>query len=143
MWQIIQTLYLGLSLGFVIALFFAVAASVEGGNGEMVDIYFHEKTSYLIFCGMLLSGTVGALLSFKVRLLQMRVAVITALIALGFQIWLGVDYLQNRNEMIFHIGMVFPAVCTILDLLAARGAMLDEAMVQSSARLRSPRKRKR
>lgn len=143
MWQRIQTLYLGLSLGFVIALFFTVAASVEGENGEVVDIYFHEKASYLIFCGMLFSGTTGALLSFKARLLQMRVAVITALIAIGFQIWLGVDYVHNHNEMMFHVGMVFPAVCAILDLLAARGAMLDEAMVQSSARLRSPRKRKR
>ncbi|MCQ2184724.1 MAG: DUF4293 domain-containing protein [Bacteroidales bacterium] len=143
MWQRIQTLYLGISLGLVISLFFSVVATVSGEGGESVDIYFHERASYLIFCGMLLTGTVGALASFKVRLLQMRVAVIVALIAVGFQVWLGVDFFMHHDEMMFRVPVVFPTVCAILDFLAARGAMLDEAMVQSSSRIRNARKKKR
>lgn len=141
MWQRIQTLYLGLSLAFAIALIFSRVATITNGD-ESVDIFFYERTNYLIICVMMLTSTLAALLSFKVRLLQMRVAILSGLIAIGFQCWLGYDYFTHRQEMIFHTAAVFPIVCAILDFLGARGAMLDEAMVQSASRIRDSRRKR-
>ncbi|MCM1501220.1 MAG: DUF4293 domain-containing protein [Bacteroidales bacterium] len=152
MWQRIQTLYLAVASILVGSLFFCTMATALGPNGESVDIHYYEKTAFLIFLISLFSANVIALLTFKARMLQMRVCVLAALLLIGFQIWIGVDFYHGQitgieingieGKMTFSITAVFPIVAAILDVLAARAIALDEAMVQSASRLRSGRRRK-
>ena len=50
---------------------------------------------------------------------------ITALMQIGFQIWLGVDFFRFHNEMVFSVTMIFPLVAAILNIMAARKALVD------------------
>lgn len=143
MWQRIQTLYLAIASILTGSLFFCRMATVLGPDGASVDIMYYEKLPFLLFLISLFSANVIALCTFKARILQMRVCILASLLLLGFQIWLGVDFLKNRNDMVFSITAVFPIVAAILDVLAARAIALDEAMVQSAARLRSSRRKKK
>ena len=108
-----------------------------------MDVKYYEKLPYLIFLISLFTANAIALLSFRTRILQMRVSILAALLLTGFQIWLGVDFFRHRNEMIFSFTAVFPIVAAILDVLAARNIALDEAMVQSASRLRGSRRKKK
>ena len=141
MWQRIQTLYLAIATILIGSLFFSKVATVIGPEGEDVFIMYYEKWNYLLFLISIFLANGICLLSYKVRLLQMRVAVIAALLLIGFQIWLGVDFLKHKDEMVFSFTLVFPLAAAILDLLAARNIALDEAMVQATARLRSAKRK--
>ena len=85
---------------------------------------------------MAFTAHVGALASTRIRFLQMRVCVIAALILTGFQVWLAVDVISHRNEMVFSFTAAFPLVAAILDVMAAKNIMLDEMMVQAHSRIR-------
>ena len=75
----------------------------------------------------------------------MRLCIISAIVLLAFQIWIGVNYFfppeEVENNIVFSFTAIFPVIAAILDVLAARNIMLDEAMVQSASRLRSARKK--
>ncbi|MDE6871007.1 MAG: DUF4293 domain-containing protein [Bacteroidales bacterium] len=142
MWQRIQTLYLAIASILVGSLFFARMATVLGPDGASIDIRYYEKLPFLLFLISLFSANVIGLLTFRARLLQMRVCILAALLLVGFQIWIGADFFRYKDSMIFSFTAVFPIVAAILDVLAARAIALDEAMVQSAARLRGKRKRK-
>ncbi len=141
MWQRIQTLYLAIATILLGSLFFSKVATVVGPEGEDVFIMYYEKWNYLLFLISVFLANGICLLSYKARLLQMRVAVLSALLLLGLQIWLGVDYFRHRDEMIFSFTIIFPLIASFLDILAARNIALDEAMVQATARLRSAKRK--
>lgn len=143
MWQRIQTLYLAIATVLTGSLFFCNFATILGPGGESADVKYYEKLPYLIFLISLFTANAIALLSFRTRILQMRVSILAALLLTGFQIWLGVDFFRHRNEMIFSFTAVFPIVAAILDVLAGRNIALDEAMVQSASRLRGSRRKKK
>lgn len=142
MWQRVQTLYLAIATILTASLFFCNVATIIGPEGEILTIRYYERLAYLLFMISLLSAEVISLLSFKTRMLQMRVAVLAGLLMTGFQIWLGVDFFVHRKEMVFSITAIFPLVCAILDFMAARAIALDEAMVQSASRIRKSKRRK-
>lgn len=140
MWQRIQTLYLAIATVLVGSLFFSKVATVVGPEGEDLAIMYHEKVIYLLFTIMVFAANAIALVSFRARNIQMRLSVISALLLIAFQIWLGVDFLAHRKDLVFSFTAVFPLIAAILDLLAARNIFLDEAMVQAASRLRSSRR---
>lgn len=142
MWQRLQTLYLAISTIIVASFFFTDMAVILTPEGTELSIKYSEKIIYLIFNIMLISGMGTALFSFKVRLLQLRVTVLMSILLLGFQAWLGYDFFMNKDNMVFSFTIVLPIVAIILNLLAVRAIALDEAMVQSSARLRGGRRRR-
>ena len=125
MWQRIQTLYLAIATGLVAALFFSNIAAIIGPGGEEIGIRYYEKSSFLVLMIMMLTAHVCSIFSYKSWALQARVCMLAALLALGFQIWLGIDFIRFRHDMVFNITGVFPIVCFILDVLAARAAMID------------------
>lgn len=149
MWQRIQTLYLGIATALIISMFFCNAGTFIGPEGSET-IRYYEKTSYLMFLIMVAMSNGISLFSYKARLLQMRITVISAILLLALQIWLGIDFARFQLgigtdtasvKMIFSFTAVFPLIASILDLLAARNIALDEAMVQSSYRLRKSKRR--
>ena len=141
MWQRIQTLYLGIATVLIAAMFFSNFATVLGPDGTSEKIGYGEYIPYLLFLIMLVAANVMALATFKARMLQMRICVLSSILLLAFQIWLGVDMVRNREEMTFSFTAVFPAIAMILDLMAARNIFLDEAMVRAASHLRGARKR--
>ena len=143
MWQRIQTLYLGIATVLIAAMFFSNFATVLEPDGTSEKIGYGEYIPYLLFLIMLVAANVMALATFKARMLQMRICVLSSILLLAFQIWLAVDIIRHWNEMVFSITAVFPLVALILDLLAARGIFMDEAIVHAASHLRGDRKRKR
>ncbi len=143
MWQRIQTLYLAVATALLASMFFCTFATILGPDGAEVTIKYAEKLPYLVLLIMTVAGNAFSLFAFKIRVPQMRVATLSALILLAFQIWLVTDIVRGWNEMVFSVTALFPLVATVLDILAARAIMLDEAMVQSASRLRSHKRKRR
>ena len=142
MWQRIQTLYLAIATALLASMFFCKFATIVGPQGNDLEIMYWEKIPYVTLLAISTLGNIFSLLAFKIRMPQMRVATGAAILLLAFQCWIVVDLARNWNEMSFSVTALFPLIAAILDIMAARNILLDEAMVQSSARLRAS-KRKR
>lgn len=143
MWQRIQTLFLGLALALTVALFFCNVSTVLGTDGAQLSIAYTERPLYLILtiiCCLLL---LCCLVSYKLRLLQFRITLLSALVLLGYQGILVYDYFVHRSEMVFSFTAVFPLVASILSFMAARKIFQDEIMVRAASRLRDTRKKRR
>ncbi|HIT47803.1 MAG TPA: DUF4293 domain-containing protein [Candidatus Cryptobacteroides merdipullorum] len=132
MWQRIQTLYLFISTVLVALLFFCNKA--EG-------VSFTEYFPYLVFIIVITLLNIIALTTYKFRVLQMRTAVLSAIVTIAFQVWLAVDFFTFGKMENFHLTAVFPIAAVILDFLAARSIFADELMVRSASRLRSAKRR--
>lgn len=141
MWQRIQTLYLSISTALLIAMFFSHLAVAIGNDGQESYVDYVEKIPYLILMISILVANVAALTTFKFRMLQMRVSVIAALLFLGFQIWIAVNYFNAPDGLVFKYNAIFPLISFILDLLAARSIFGDELIVESGSHLRAAKRR--
>ena len=141
MWQRIQTLYLSISTALIISMFFSRLATIIGSNGNISYVNFVEKIPYLILMISILAANVAALTTFRLRTLQMRVSIIAALLFLGFQVWIAVDYFNAPKGMVFRYTAIFPLIACILDILAARAIFGDELIVESGSRLRAAKRR--
>ena len=102
-----------------------------------------EYLPYLILLIVISLLNLLALTTYKVRVFQMRTAVLSALITLALQIWLAVDFVYTHEAMIFKITAVFPIVAVILDFMAARGIMADQLLIESAYHLRKSRRERR
>ena len=142
MWQRIQTLYLAIATALLASMFFCKFATIVGPQGNDLEIMYWEKIPYVTLLAISTIGNIFSLFAFKIRMPQMRVATGAAILLLAFQCWIVVDLARNWNEMSFSVTALFPLRAAIRDIMAARSILLDEAMVQSSARLRAS-KRKR
>jgi hypothetical protein len=142
MWKSIQTLYLGISTVLMAVLFFCNFATIVGPDGSELSIRYYEKTPYLVLMIMTLTAHVCAVFSYKLKFLQARVCIITALLALGMQTWFFMDFLKFRHDMVFSITMTFPIVMTILDVMAARNSIVDEMTVSAVRSVRKTLKRR-
>ena len=141
MWQRIQTLYIGIATALTIAMFFSRMATILGPEGTGLDIRYYEKIPYLVMLIMLLTAGICAIFSYKSRILQARVCILSALMFLGFQIWLGIDFLRFRHDMVFSITLLFPLVSAALNIIAARSNLVDEMTLQAVKSAKRARKR--
>lgn len=143
MWQRIQTLYLLISTALVISLCLGTACRVAGPDGLLSISYWQLQSPYFgILLGILAFLVVLALIVFKSRILQMRLAVLSGIIALGMQGWLAWMYFR-ADDAVFSWTAIFPLVIFVCNLLAARGCFQDQLMVESAFRVRERRKRAR
>ena len=133
MWQRVQTLYLLLATGLVVALLFSTKAG---------DIPYTEYWPYAVLIILTSFLQVMALTTYKHRIFQMRTAVLSAIILVGLQGWLVYDFISTHNDPVFSVTAVFPIVAVILDFLAARGILADELLVRSADRLRAAKRKK-
>lgn len=142
MWQRIQTLYIGTATALTIALFFSRLATIIGPEGSEIEIRYYERIPYLVMLIMLLTAGVCAIFSYKSRILQARVCILTALMMFGFQLWLGIDFLRYRHDMVFSFTMLFPLVSAALNIIAARSNLVDEMTLQAVRSTKKIRKRR-
>lgn len=143
MWQRIQTLFLGISTAIIFSMFFCTFATIAGPEGTEVTIRYSEKLPYLTLLIMLITSNIAAVASYRTFFLQARVSTIAALLALGFQIWLAVDIIVNRNDMSFSFTALFPLIASFLDFAAAKKSMVDEMTIQAVKGVRKSRKNRK
>lgn len=143
MWQRIQTLYLGLATALIASMFFCRFATIVGPEGAEEFIRYYEKMPFLVLLIMLTAAHVSAIGSYKMFILQARVAMISGLLALGFQIWLAYDFFCYKDVMTFSITMLFPGVAAFLDFIAAKAAMVDEATLAGIKAIKKVRKNRK
>ena len=126
------TTYLTLASTLLIsAMFFLQFATIIGPDNEQAKIMYYEKIPYLVMLIMLLTGSLFSILTHKIPFLQARVCMLTGLMLLGFQIWLGVDFFMWRNELVFSVTMLFPLAAAALEIIAARRAIVDGLIIQA------------
>lgn len=141
MWQRLQTLYLCIATGLIAALFFSVKAFTLGPGGvHSVDLTYIKYTPYLILLIMITILQLLAVFTFNARVFQMRTAVLSAILMIALQAWIGVDYFTADKEWIFKFTAVFPLVAAILNFIAARLILRDQLLVESVSHLRSRKK---
>ena len=141
MWQRLQTLYLCIATGLIAALFFSVKAFTLGSGGvHSVELTYIKYTPYLILLILITILQLLAVFTFNARVFQMRTAVLSAILMIALQTWIGVDYFTADKEWIFKFTAVFPLVAAILNLIAARYILRDQLLVESVSHLRSRKK---
>ena len=141
MWQRLQTLYLCIATGLIVALFFSVKAFTLGPGGvHSVELTYIKYTPYLILLILITILHLLALFTFNARVFQMRTAVLSAILMIALQAWIGVDYFTADKEWIFRFTAVFPLVAAILNFIAARYILRDQLLVESVSHLRSRKK---
>lgn len=143
MWQRIQTLYLAIAAGLIAVLFFGVKSFTIGPGGAHVDeIRYTASFPYLTLLILAAILQLIALTTFKVRVLQMRTAVLAGLILVALQGWLAVDYFFADEGVLFRWTAILPLVAAVLDFISARYILRDQLIVESITRLRSRKKNK-
>lgn len=141
MWQRLQTLYLCIATGLIVALFFSVKAFTLGSGGiHAVELTYVKYTPYLILLILITILQLMAVFTFNARVFQMRTAVLSAILMIALQAWIGVDYFTADKELIFKFTAVFPIVAAILNFIAARFILRDQLLVESISHLRSRKK---
>ena len=141
MWQRLQTLYLCIATGLIVALFFSVKAFTLGPGGvHSVELTYIKYTPYLILLILITILQLLAVFTFNARVFQMRTAVLSAILMIALQTWIGVDYFTADKEWIFKFTAVFPLVAAILNFIAARYILRDQLLVESVPHLRSRQK---
>ncbi len=124
MWQRIQTLYLLIASGLLVAMYFQPYG-----------------TGFIILFSIALAAQLLAIVALKSRTLQMRLSNLAALLLLGLQIWMAVSYFTADPRPALNMTAIFPIVAAILDFLAARAILKDELLVRSASRLRSSKRK--
>ena len=141
MWQRLQSLYLCIATGLIAALFFSVKAFTLGSGGvHSVELTYIKYTPYLILLILITILQLLAVFTFNARVFQMRTAVLSAILMIALQAWIGVDYFTADKEWIFRFTAVFPLVAAILNFIAARYILRDQLLVESVSHLRSRKK---
>ena len=143
MWKKIHTIYSILATLLSASMFFFSFATILGPEGVELKIMYYEKLPYLFMLIMLLAGGVCSVFTYRNGFLQARVCILTALMLIGFQIWLGVDLLRFRHDMVFSISAIFPIAAAILNVLAARGALVEGMTLQTAEKVLKSRKKRR
>ncbi len=124
MWQRIQTLYLLVASGLLVAMYFS-------GYGTWFTVLF----SIALACQLI------AVVALRSRTLQMRLSNLAALLLIGLQAWMTIAYFCAEPRPAVDMTAVFPVVAAILDFLAARAILKDELLVRSASRLRAAKRK--
>lgn len=143
MWQRYQTLLLAVATLLIVSLFWCDLSRTVMADGIIDYVKYTDKTIFKVWLIILTILHVLALGGFKWRMKQFRVVVFTALVTIGFQIWLAVYFFQTKDTSVMSWTALFPLLAAGLDAYAARNILLDEFIVQSANRLRGPRKKKK
>ena len=136
-----QTYFIGVATLLTISMFFCRFATIIGSRGEELGIMYYEKLPYAVMLIMLMTAGICAVFCHKFPMLQARVCILSALMLIGFQIWLGVDFFRFRNEMVFSPTMLFPLASAILNIMAARKALVDKVTLQAVKSIRSSQRK--
>ena len=110
----------------VAALLVAMAAcemcSVEllCTDGDVVSIRFTDSIAFIVLMAVPFVLNIIGICNFRRPAVQLRMATVSLIILVAFQIWVAVFFFRMKDVYVFSIATVYPVVCAILDFLAAR-----------------------
>lgn len=144
MWQRIQTLYLAISTALIAVMLFSNKAVIPGADGEFLnEITYTAYVPYLILLIIISLLNLLALTTYRIRVFQMRTAILSALLTFALQVWIALDYFLADPELVFRVSAIFPLVAIICDCLAAKNIYADQLMVESFSHLRTRKKNRK
>ncbi|MCR5243801.1 MAG: DUF4293 domain-containing protein [Bacteroidales bacterium] len=144
MWQRAQTLYLAIATILIGLMFFMDKAVVMAADGSVAQAFgFTSYVPYAILLAIITFLNILALTTYKIRVFQMRTAALSAIITIALQAWLAVDFASTHTQMVFKVAAIFPLLAVIMDLLAVRGILADQMLVESASSLRKSRRERR
>jgi hypothetical protein len=125
----------------IVLLGLDVCHAVNPETGMHYTIRFADRLIYIIFIVLSFIISDVTLLSAKQPFYQVFLAIINAIVLLGFQIWILVDFfttklqtgLRMSSVYTLSVGAVFPLIAIILLVVAVRYAA-DEGTAQRIAR---------
>ena len=124
MWQRIQTLYLLIASGLLVAMYFQPYG-----------------TWFIVLFSLALACQVLAVVALQSRTLQMRLSNLAGLLLVGLQTWMCIVYFTADPRPSLSFTTIFPIIAAILDFLAARAILRDELLVRSASRLRASKRK--
>jgi hypothetical protein len=139
MWQRIQTIFLLLAVGLLVALFF-VPAGQDGTASCVVGIFMYTSPPGVVptlASALLLLATalsLWALFSFRRRRRQLRLCRWNGVVVVGLQVVLACYTFSTGTHRL--IPAWFPVAVLVLLWLAARYIRRDERLVRDADRLR-------
>lgn len=133
---IVATLFMG-------AMFFCAKAVKYAADGVEESILFTQYLPYAILIGVTVFLNLVALSAFKFRVFQLRTAVLSAIVTAALQIWLIVDFCFTHDAVVFRLAALFPFAALVFELLACRGILADQLLVESAYSLRKSRRERR
>ncbi len=150
MLQRVQTLYLLVVAGLLIAMLFVDLATVTAGAqpSETLTAFGVFRDEYYLFALIALAivASLTAVFSYKKRKFQIRLCFALAVLLAGIMAFIALYIFRMKEalEAVPHIMPVmryslantFPLVSLILVYLAYRGIVRDEALVRSLDRIR-------
>lgn len=133
--QRIQSLYLFIVTALFASLFFTEFVVMNGVEYCVTDSVF-----MIIITAVIALLALGTIFCFNNRTLQVRVSIFNMLLMLGWYV-MAAYVTHNDLGAIFWNGemkivLTFPLISIILDYLAIRGILKDDALVKSYDRLR-------
>lgn len=125
------------ALVIIVLLGMDVCHAVNPETGMHYAIRFKDRLVYIIFIVLSFVISDVTLLSAKQPFYQVFLAIVNAIVLLGFQIWILVDFFTTKlpsglrlsSVYSLSVGAVFPLVAIILLVLAVRFAA-DEGTAQ-------------
>ena len=125
------------ALIIIVLLGMDVCHAVNPETGVHYAIRFKDRLIYIIFIVLSFVISDVTLLSAKQPFYQVFLAIVNAIVLLGFQIWILVDFFTTKlpsglrlsSVYSLSVGAVFPLVAIILLVLAVRFAA-DEGTAQ-------------
>ena len=147
--QRIQSVFLLVSLCFLVPMFFSPIAVLVHETGEILTFnltgFFRSEVgettreySMMIFGILICALNLIIIFMYRNRILQIRLCIYNIILLIGLSgVVLFVLYnIQDIHAISFRLPSVFPVVSVILHYLAFRGIRKDELMVQALSRLR-------
>lgn len=135
-------IFLAIATLLIASMFFLRMTTIASPDGDII-IRYHEKTSYLIMLIIASLGHICSLASVKIPMLQARMANLTALITLGFQILLIFSFVKYSDSFVFSITALFPLAASFLDFLAGHAAMVDSVTIEAVKAIRKSEKKRK
>lgn len=158
MWQRIQTVFLVIVIGSLIATIFLPIWGYEDSSGKIHELYpLHysvkevtasgeiRQTSYLPYALTAMLAIAAATLaiieirSFKNRMLQMKLGALNSLFMAGTiasAVIFSNGFIKTFQGGSYGLGLWLPGVAVICNLIANRFIRRDEKLVRDSGRLR-------
>jgi len=102
-----------------------VVSLSEPSVTEEITIKFHENLAFVVLAATVLAASIAGIAGCVKPTFQLRCAIVSLTVLLGFQIWVAVIFFRMKGTYVFTIAALYPLVSLILDLLAIRFTLKD------------------
>lgn len=100
------------------------------------DIRFADSFAFVVLSLVPFILSVVAICNTKRPQIKLRLAVMSAIVLLAYQIWIAVMFFRLRQSFVFCIPAVFPLVALVLDILGLKN-VINELSYSAALEIRN------